>query len=92
MNLVVNARDAMPTGGRLTHRDRATSCSTRDGAHRPERRRRAATCMLAVTDTGCGMTPESARIFEPFFTTKPVGVGTGLGPGDGVRRRASEWR
>jgi PAS domain S-box-containing protein len=64
MNLAVNARDAMPHGGRL-------SFLTRDvGVH----------VVLAVTDTGCGMTDEvKAHLFEPFFTTKGPGEGTGLG-------------
>ena len=68
INLAVNARDAMPTGGRLT-------LETRDVAIEGQRHVR-----LAVTDTGCGMTPDvKARVFEPFFTTKGVGHGTGLG-------------
>ena len=78
MNLAVNARDAMPTGGTLTIR-RPTSRWTTRCRHAPG----AAPgryAMLAVTDTGAGMSPESqARIFEPFFTTKVPGKGTGLG-------------
>jgi PAS domain S-box-containing protein len=72
MNLIVNARDAMPQGGRLTLETQALGLS----AAAPERQY----AVLSVTDTGSGMGPEvRARLFEPFFTTKPQGVGTGLG-------------
>lgn len=79
MNLVVNARDAMPSGGDLNIeisaiyldaeycKQHADSCP---GSH----------VRIVVTDTGCGMSPEVlARLFEPFFTTKESGKGTGLG-------------
>src|SRR5207237_4593653 len=79
MNLVVNARDAMPKGGQLTI---STDAVVIESSHTPgqsEARAGDFVC-LSVRDTGCGMTPEvQARIFEPFFTTKGVGQGTGLG-------------
>jgi len=69
MNLCLNARDAMPDGGRLS----IETFAEEGGAE-------AARACLVVADTGCGMDAATqARIFEPFFTTKPVGKGTGLG-------------
>jgi len=73
LNLVLNARDAMPNGGRVT-------LSTRNCGAGPGRDRRPGSVELEVRDTGCGMDADTrARAFEPFFTTKKTGKGTGLG-------------
>jgi CheY-like chemotaxis protein len=78
-NLVSNARDAMPTGGRITIETQPASAEAPEGAHRlPDRG--ALYAMLSVTDTGVGIDEDTkARIFEPFFTTKGPRMGTGLG-------------
>ncbi len=78
LNLCINARDAMPQGGRLTVE---TANKWLDERVARERELTAGQCIsLSVTDTGTGMTDEVIeRAFDPFFTTKPMGQGTGLG-------------
>jgi len=79
LNLVVNARDAMPRGGQLSITARARTLSESE-QQRVELANAPHVVELRVSDTGVGMTPEVlSRIFEPFYTTKGVGEGTGLG-------------
>ena len=75
VNLGINARDAMPEGGRITIAARNVTLDGEDADLRP-----GDYVAIAITDTGSGMTAEvAARAFEPFFTTKSAGKGTGLG-------------
>jgi two-component system cell cycle sensor histidine kinase/response regulator CckA len=79
MNLVVNARDAMPTGGKIiietAHAEMDEHYVSRHAGSRPGQY-----VLLVVSDTGCGMDENiKSQIFEPFFTTKAIGQGTGLG-------------
>src|SRR5690606_21241590 len=74
LNLVINARDALPKGGNITIRTRSLqstgSTELVDGGY----------VALSVTDDGTGIAPDVlSKVFEPFFTTKPLGQGTGLG-------------
>jgi two-component system, cell cycle sensor histidine kinase and response regulator CckA len=79
MNLAINSRDAMPSGGKLMIKTSAVDLDVVSVRRHPEGRLGRFVC-LAVTDTGCGIEPSLIRrIFEPFFTTKEVGKGTGLG-------------
>lgn len=91
MNLVVNARDAMPQGGRLTITSEIVSVDRGYVGHHPGARI-GRYVVLTVSDTGVGISTDTInRIFEPFFTTKPYGKGTGLGLSTvyGIVRQAS---
>lgn len=84
VNLALNARDAMPDGGELTLEAREADFDTAGATIHPGTQTESYV-MLAVTDTGSGMTPEvQGRIFEPFFSTKPDTTGLGLSVVDGI--------
>lgn len=93
MNLAVNARDAMPNGGRVSMTTSLESVQRGPTPLDPEPRDGAYVC-LTFSDTGSGMDTQTlSRIFEPFFTTKPVGKGTGLGLSTvfGIVRQHHGW-
>jgi PAS domain S-box-containing protein len=79
LNLVINARDAMPRGGKLTITTTNAVIHERE-RYGQEEIEPGSYIVIKVRDTGVGMTPEiMAKVFEPFYTTKPIGQGTGLG-------------
>jgi signal transduction histidine kinase len=79
LNLLLNARDAMPAGGRLTIGACGLLFSEEEAGRAPDSRAGPCVC-IHVTDTGAGVSPEQIpRIFEPFFTAKDLGRGAGLG-------------
>jgi two-component system, cell cycle sensor histidine kinase and response regulator CckA len=93
LNLVINARDAMPRGGELRISTRRVELAAADIRTRTEARQGQFVC-LSIADTGSGIAPEVLpRIFEPFFTTKAVGKGTGLGLATvyGIMQQHNGW-
>ena len=90
LNIAINARDAMPNGGRLSIETRNVTVPTRNGG--PDTA--GEYVLVAMSDTGCGIPLESrGRLFEPFYTTKPQGQGTGLGLAvvDGIVKQSGGW-
>jgi len=93
MNLAINARHAMPSGGRLVITTQVTVITESEAQQHPETLTGPGV-RLRVSDTGCGIPPEALpRIFEPFFTTKDPGKGTGLGLATvhGIMRQHHGW-
>jgi PAS domain S-box-containing protein len=80
INISINARDAMPNGGRLIFSSENILLKDTDGALKRKNVAEGEYLSLSISDTGCGMDEEvKERLFEPFFTTKGMGKGTGLG-------------
>jgi len=93
MNLAVNARDAMPAGGKLIIATELAEITEEYAENHPDARPSRFVC-LRISDTGCGMDEATkARIFEPFFTTKEIGKGTGLGLATvyGIAKQHQGW-
>lgn len=93
MNFSVNARDAMPKGGRLTISIRIVEIDPGSALTNPEARPGSFVC-LSVADTGCGISEAASKhIFEPFYTTKEIGKGTGLGLATvhGIAKQHAGW-
>ena len=91
MNLAVNARDAMPEGGKLVIETQVAEIGA-DCASLPADARPGRFVVLSVSDTGVGMGPEVLhKIFEPFFTTKAAGTGLGLATVYGIVRQSGGW-
>jgi len=93
MNIVANARDAMPNGGRLTLQTGVVEIDLTRASRHPQARA-GRHVFLRFTDTGCGINPKTLNhIFEPFFTTKEVGKGSGLGLATvyGIVARQDGW-
>ena len=92
LNLSVNARDAMPNGGRMQFEAQNAIVDENYAQMQPEAKP-GPYVVVTISDTGVGIPPALLdKVFEPFFTTKEVGKGTGLGPLDGPRHRQEPWR
>ena len=91
LNLIVNARDAMPGGGKLTLKTEKVAINEKDVRKIPYSRKGDFVC-LSVADTGVGMNKDTiCKIFDPFFTTKKIGTGLGLSVIDGIVEKHEGW-